>query len=406
MTNAARFAVAAAMVCASVLARADVTVVEYYHSGFDHYFVTPVPDEIAKLDARVAPFELWSRTGRTFRAYENTAARSGSVAMCRFFNVSFAPKSSHFYALHGLGCEDTAARFPDWQLEDDALFAAMLPDANGACPAGAVPVYRLYNGGIGGAPNHRFVTSPADRQAMLDRGYVPEGAGIGVGMCMPGVTGRTTAEGLWHGVTSAGFVVRIVVLDDGRYYIVHSMQGHDEQGLVTGTFSYSADTVVSRDVLVVPLSAGMGGMDASISGTFSPASALQLNLGSSSATVWYDSSFDNPSNPTALLGTYVGAAGHTDELGPPGSATTHIDADGNISIQGTQCTFTGRVTARSTANLFDAMLDGSRSCSGLRGLHAIVLYDAPTRRLSVLTDVFVNPILGFRDVFAMFGTRN
>ena len=126
MTNVAKLVVAITMACASVSARADVTIVEYFHSGFEHYFVTPVPDEIAKLDARVPPFELWSRTGRTFRAYESSAVRPGSVAICRFFNMTFAPKSSHFYAPHGLGCEDTVARFRDWQLEDDMLMSRQL----------------------------------------------------------------------------------------------------------------------------------------------------------------------------------------------------------------------------------------------------------------------------------------
>lgn len=406
MANVAQFLVAAAMVWACAAAHADVTVVEYYHSGFEHHFVTSGADEIAKLDARMPPFELWSRTGRTFRAYENSAARAGSVGICRFFNVSFAPKSSHFYAPHGLGCEDTVARFPDWQLEDDMSFAAMLPDANGDCPADTAPVYRLYNNGRGGAPNHRFVTSLADRQAMLEMGYVPEGTGIGVGMCVPAGTGRTTAEGFWRGVTSEGVAVRLVVLDDGRYYIVHSMPGGDEQGLVTGTFSYSEHFVVSRDVLVVPLTSRMYGMGTSITGTFSPASVLQLDLESSSVAVSYDASFDVAANVATLLGTYTGAAGHMNELGQPGSAIASIDADGKLSIQGVQCGFTGQLTARSTAHVFDTKLNGSGSCSALLGLHAILLYDAASRRLSVLTDVFVNPFYGFNDVFAMFGTRN
>jgi hypothetical protein len=107
------------------------------------------------------------------------------VAICRFFNTSFAPKSSHFYAPHGLGCEATLALFPDWGLEDDKLFNAMLPDANGVCPAGNIPVYRLYNNGMGAAPNHRFVIDLAEQQKMVAKGFIAEGNGIGVGMCVP-----------------------------------------------------------------------------------------------------------------------------------------------------------------------------------------------------------------------------
>jgi hypothetical protein len=179
---ATNFAGATATVAAGP---ATVTVVEYHHAAFDHYFITPVADEIAKLDARAPPFEDWSRTGLTFKAYVNASAPAGSNAICRFFNSSFAPKSSHFYAGHGFGCEDTLRLFPDWGLEDDKLFNMMMPDASGACPAGTIPVYRLYNQGMGGAPNHRFVTSLAERQKMLDMNYAPEGNGLGVGMCAP-----------------------------------------------------------------------------------------------------------------------------------------------------------------------------------------------------------------------------
>jgi YVTN family beta-propeller protein len=162
------------------------TVVEYHHTLFDHYFITPVATEIALLDARVPPFQEWSRTGYSFNVYAPATAPAGSVAICRFFNDHYAPKSSHFYAAHGFGCEATLAQFPDWKLEDDRLFNTMLPDSgSGACPAGTIPVYRLYNNGMGNAPNHRFVTSFAERQNMISSGWIAEGSGIGVGMCVP-----------------------------------------------------------------------------------------------------------------------------------------------------------------------------------------------------------------------------
>ena len=161
------------------------TVVEYHHAIFDHFFITPVAAEIALLDARAPPFQEWSRTGYTFDGYSPADAPPGSAAICRFFNDHFAPKSSHFYAPHGLGCEGTIAFFPDWLLEDDKLFNAMLPDAaTGACPAGTIPVYRLYNNGMGNAPNHRFVTSLAEQQHMINLGWIAESYGIGVGMCV------------------------------------------------------------------------------------------------------------------------------------------------------------------------------------------------------------------------------
>ena len=162
------------------------TVIEYHHASFDHYFITPVAAEIALLDAHTPPFQEWSRTGYSFNVYAPATAPAGSVAICRFFNDHYAPKSSHFYAAHGFGCEATLAQFPDWGLEDDKLFNTMLPDAaSGACPIGTIAVYRLYNDGMGNAPNHRFVTSKAEREGMLNQGWKAEGAGIGVGMCAP-----------------------------------------------------------------------------------------------------------------------------------------------------------------------------------------------------------------------------
>ena len=163
-----------------------VVIVEYYEAAIDHYFITPLTSEIALCDAGVSPCLGWARTGLTFNGLDAASPPASSIGVCRFFNDSFAPKSSHFYALHGLGCEDTIAKFPDWQLESSDLFNMYIPDADGNCPAGSVPVYRLFNNGMGGAPNHRFVTSLADRAAMVDKGYTPEGYGpLGVGMCAP-----------------------------------------------------------------------------------------------------------------------------------------------------------------------------------------------------------------------------
>jgi hypothetical protein len=153
--------------------------IEYFHARFGHYFVTSITDEIAKLDAGV--FEGWARTGQAFKV--DTQPAPGRVAVCRFFTTAFPPTSSHFYGPRGLGCEGALAN-ADWLYEGDVFYAA-LPDASGGCPGSMVPVYRLYNNGQGGAPNHRFTTDIGVRSRMLADGYIAEGSGIGVGMCVP-----------------------------------------------------------------------------------------------------------------------------------------------------------------------------------------------------------------------------
>lgn len=153
--------------------------IEYYNPTFEHYFITASADEIAKLDSGV--FAGWQRTGESFNVYPATA--EGRAAVCRFFSTAFDPRSSHFYAPRGLGCEPVLTN-PAWVFEGD-VFYTYLPDAGGACPAGNLPVYRLYNNGQGGAPNHRFTVNEAVRNQMIAEGWVPEGNGIGVGMCSP-----------------------------------------------------------------------------------------------------------------------------------------------------------------------------------------------------------------------------
>lgn len=156
-----------------------VRAIEYYNAALEHYFVTASADEITKLDSGV--IRGWQRTGESFDVYP--AAAGGRVAVCRFFSTAFGDKSSHFYAPRGLGCE-AVLQNPSWVFEGD-VFYTYLPDAAGVCPDGNGAVYRLYNNGLGGAPNHRFTTSDLVRAQMIADGWIAEGSGIGVGMCSP-----------------------------------------------------------------------------------------------------------------------------------------------------------------------------------------------------------------------------
>jgi len=106
-------------------------------------------------------------------------AAGGAAPVCRSFTTAFAPKSSHFYTADPAECEAVKAN-PNWQYEKIAFFVR--PVAGGACPAFHTPVYRMYNSGMTGAPNHRFTT---DEATYLDfttnRGW----AGEGVRFCTP-----------------------------------------------------------------------------------------------------------------------------------------------------------------------------------------------------------------------------
>lgn len=159
----------------------NVLAVEYYYPPFDHYFITTIPDEIAKLDN--GTFGPWQRTGATIAVRAGPQAGTGPV--CRFFSTAFAPKSSHFYTPYANECA-LVRRNADWLFEGVVFYVAT-PDDSGTCPDGTPPVYRLYNNGQGGAPNHRYTTSLDVRAQMIARGWVPEGSGPqAVGMCAAG----------------------------------------------------------------------------------------------------------------------------------------------------------------------------------------------------------------------------
>jgi mono/diheme cytochrome c family protein len=154
--------------------------IEYYHAAFDHYFITAIADEITKLDAGV--FAGWARTGLKLKVYPSATA--GASTVCRFFSTSFAPKSSHFYTPSATECA-TVKTNPNWQYEGD-VFYVTLALANGTCPTGTVAIYRLYNNGQGGAPNHRYTTDATVRDTMVAHGWVIEGNGPGFAfMCGP-----------------------------------------------------------------------------------------------------------------------------------------------------------------------------------------------------------------------------
>ena len=157
--------------------------IEFYNPAFKHFFITADPAEIAALTNG----NVWTPTSESFGVY--TTLDAGRVGVCRFFGIfpqQGAPaKSSHFYALRGLGCEALLANLGPWVYEGDVFFMPP-PDGSGACPSGTAAVYRLYNNGMGGAPNHRYTTSEKTATQMVRDGYLSEGAGAaGVAMCSP-----------------------------------------------------------------------------------------------------------------------------------------------------------------------------------------------------------------------------
>ena len=159
------------------------TAVEYYYADWNFYFVTSNPDEIAALDGG-AFGGVWKRTGQQFNVYPLASAPASGSTVYRFFTTKFAHKSSHFYTAN-VAEYNALLSGAIWQLEGP-VFSMPAPASDGSCPGGSIAVYRMYNDGMGGAPNHRFTTDASVRAKMLAAGWIPEGGGVGVGLCSPG----------------------------------------------------------------------------------------------------------------------------------------------------------------------------------------------------------------------------
>jgi hypothetical protein len=165
-----------------------VQVDEFHHPGLRHYFLTADAAEKQLLDTGVHPG--WERTGESFKAYATGSRPGGSISpVCRYYGNPLRGLDSHFYSAYGPGddaleCESVFVTFPSaWLLESDNAFQINLPDtATGTCPAGTIPVYRLWNQRADS--NHRYTTSTAIKAQMLASGFLSEGYGPdGVAMC-------------------------------------------------------------------------------------------------------------------------------------------------------------------------------------------------------------------------------
>ena len=160
---------------------AIATVIEFYNAALDHYFISSLQPDIQALDSQVIPG--WARTGLSFNAYPTAVA--GASPVCRFY-IPPAEGDSHFFSASPGECAQVAQAYPMFKLESpDAMYIDLPDPATGACPAGTVPVYRVWNARAD--TNHRYLTDRTLRDQMVaSGGYVAEGYGPDkVIMCAP-----------------------------------------------------------------------------------------------------------------------------------------------------------------------------------------------------------------------------
>lgn len=152
------------------------TLIEYYHKDLDHYFITGFAAEIQALDAGV--HKGWARTGQTIEALDPGAPGFASaLTVCRFYGNPLRGLDSHFYSANKTECDAVQQKWPEaWLLESaDAFRVQAVDSVTGGCPAGTKAVHRLFNKRAD--INHRYTTDSVVFDAMIAKGYTPEGSG-------------------------------------------------------------------------------------------------------------------------------------------------------------------------------------------------------------------------------------
>jgi hypothetical protein len=156
------------------------TVVEFYNTNLDHYFITANSNEAAAIDHGSAGLG-WIHTGYTFKS-------GGDTPVCRFYGSQSPGPNSHFYTVDASECAglkhlqaSTPATQKRWNFE--SLDFISTPPTNGACPSGMMPVYRAYNNGFarGVDSNHRITTNLSVIRQAVALGWIAEG----IVMCAP-----------------------------------------------------------------------------------------------------------------------------------------------------------------------------------------------------------------------------
>ncbi len=170
----------------------NTVVREFYHPVWDHYFMTDRLDEVRLLVS--GAIGGWRPTGKALYMYSRQLG-SQFFPVCRY--LLQRPESvSHFFSALPDECA-VVANDSSNILETPSAFHGGLPDSSGACIADATvyfsngsswygkvgaEIYRLWNGKA--ETNHRYVTSTAERDSMIARGWISEGYGVeGVALC-------------------------------------------------------------------------------------------------------------------------------------------------------------------------------------------------------------------------------
>lgn len=148
-------------------------IVEFFHEGLQHYFITSDIHEIEVLDN--GTLLGWKRTGAISMGYTTVVQNPSLASTCRYYGLPSAGLNTHFYSDSALECAYVATTWPDkWVQETPRAFDVIrLSPETGRCPSDTVVATRFFNG----KPdvNHRYVVTAAAELEMTSKGWIREG---------------------------------------------------------------------------------------------------------------------------------------------------------------------------------------------------------------------------------------
>ena len=334
--------------CAATTPALATTSIEFYHAGIDHYFMTAYADEATSLDNK--PEWGWARTGKTFNVWLTQASAPVNASpVCRFYGVfANGTVGSHFYTVDTGECAYVKSRLDwGWNYEGDAFYA--VKPVGGACPSGTAPVYRAYNNGMGGAPNHRYMTSQADLNTMVAQGWIDEG----IAMCSAPSSSLSPPANVAVANTDS-----------------QTVGGNTFASSTHLTVSWTAPAGYTVDHYVIGASETVGNTSLSYSAASTATSATLTGLksGTSYSVAVFackDATCTEAGSATAVTGTTAEEYWQLQGSGNSTSGLTRIVSDGNVRISATRF---GSDAGTSTANRIQLYYGPNGQVSQLQAL--------------------------------------
>lgn len=209
-----------------------------------------------------------------------------------------------------------------------------------------------------------------------------------------GTTTNTTAQttalegGLFVGTTSSGRATTGLVLDDGSYYFIYSLQGDPTliagaiQGAGTalnGSFSSGNSKDISLE--------GLGLLSGSISASYAAKQSFNgsITYPSLNQTVTFTSTYDSRYELTPSLAIIAGNySGRTGTISGAENTNLSISASGAVvGVGSSGCRFSGTVTPRTKGNAYNVSTTFGGSPCRLPGVTVTgaAYFDATTQRL-------------------------